>query len=87
MRGRKMAEAVRRHQKAQKEERIVADVEQVAGEDSAGPGAGIGKHDADKNQQANLRPTVAQLRGMQQAEYRAGEKNTDGHAEAARGTG
>ena len=62
-------------------------MEQIAGEDGAGSGAGVRENDPDKNQQADLWPTVAQLRGMQQAEYRARKKNADRHAEAPRRDG
>src|SRR5580704_12978928 len=56
LRGREMAKTVRCDQKSQEEERIVADVHQVAGDDRVRPGAGVGENDADYHQQRDLRP-------------------------------
>src|SRR5580658_10302629 len=55
-RGREMTEAVRGYQKAEKQARIVADVQQVAGDDGVRPGASVGENDSDQDQQRDLRP-------------------------------
>lgn len=57
------------------DEGIVAEVHEIAGEDSAGAGADVGESDADKNEERDDAPGPGELRAVEEAEEKAGEQN------------
>jgi hypothetical protein len=69
------------------DERVVAEVEKVAGEDGASAGANESEDDADDRENADQSPGPAELRSMEKTEEHAGDNDAGARACLHRGSG
>lgn len=82
--GRDVFQGVGADEQAGEEEGIVADVNEIRGENGAGARASEGEDYADENQQGDLQEAAPELRGVHESKKYASDDNAGGYAPFAR---